>query len=774
MNRVRRNPSEVTLDGIRSADPRTIRDACVELASRDALIAADVSIGSWRTHHAAAEMFAQLALPDPSSATDSESGSDPALSERSTVGRRIDLETGGDRVVLKAHELAAAAALAMTGRTHTTFAVATGAVETSWERGDAFFVRFLAQMLRGTGHRVLLVHGGPDEPSIPAGCSVDWVDLDVGTPAAAVEPNETLAGLVPGIVTPDVVEALSLSCRDRRLLIPLRAGCFLIPTELRRDPTKCAADRDRVAAAAAAIPWLTAYAACCGSDVAANPPVLWAHARRLFDSGALSSALRLLDCVIPMARSRTERGVFELLAQSARIGTGAFAEAGTLPDPDEQLPPDLRGWLWHTKGWALTMTGRGAEAERCLEQARLLLRRSEDNDEYLYVLNISALNQLKLGHWDQALSMEEAIRSALDRIEAGRYQIRYINSLNLARLYLRKQDYDRSEQYYGEAFATSSGVHSDSDAIYAHVCRARLCEARGNTIDARDAWGRAALYWMTSPVPEAVSPRVVDAIFSTRRRPPDYPAHGSLFDEVSAVLAERLLANGAALSDLDRAASESECSPATFVRADSIEKPADWSGPWWILRGAGACFLGAASRTIARTRYSQSAQLLRQLLWRLVCPSSDAAIDEWTVVVDDRQGLGLPQTEAEMLAACLPLKVETVISNGHELSLSHVRTAIQSQLRFRLGPGVARVEQQGTDTIVAFKRYRAPRRLAGDAGEIVRWIRDAGSLSETTTLPPLDDPARSRLLRMLQHDRIIEPFLPATLSASAFLVEGTA
>jgi tetratricopeptide (TPR) repeat protein len=749
-----RDPTQLRLTGLQASDARALGAWLAELASRGALLAADMSLGAWRSHHIAADLFAELGLPEPAAVLAPPSGERLVNAPSSVVRQRIDQETAGDRAALDAFRLAAAAWRALAGREPLTFAILIGAPGSPWEPGDAFFVRFLAQMMGGTRHRLVLACWGSAQPELPADWVPGWEDVRAPATGAAAMPatEPPLSSLVPAIVTPIVAWTLSMSEGDCGRLIPLAGGCLLVPPELRPGPDSVPpAGYDRLASEARGIPWLAAFAACHGTD-AAPASFLRESAQRLFESGSLVVVLRVLDRAIARAGSPTEKAVLQLLGQSVLFAGGRFAEVGAAADPDDRLLPEVQGWLWHTKGWALTMVGRPAEAAPCLERARALLGRNPDRDEYLYVMNISALNQLKLGDWDGALAMEQQIHAARSRINTG-FQLAYINSLNLARLYLRKGDYDASEQYYHEAFATSRGAWSDSDAVYYAVCLAKLNEARQHHGEALDAWARAALSWISSPVPEALGKRVVGAIVGSAGSPG--PSAGQVLEDVSAALAARLFA-GAARAGVDLEARLAPTATAAFVRPEMLEDGAAAPGAWCVLQGAGCWCLGRPSAT-GPTWASAAGRRLGSALLALLAPPADAGTGSWAILVDDRLGSGLPGSEVDLLSSCLRLGIGAVRIDGREISLGQADAEpIRCQIRVRLGNAVARVERDPAGDACFFKRYRPPRRLSSPASAVVRQLG-----AEDRAVP---DGARIELLRELERDRIVEIRLPDDLS----------
>jgi len=771
-----RDPGPLRLAGIRAPDAHSITGWLRDVSAAGGLLAADLSLGAWRHFQVACDFFAQLGLEDPISRLLASRRLDPAVREGAPargVGHLIDRETLGDSTVLDAFRLAREAFQALSKRKRATLCVVTGSHSLAWEPADALFVRFLAQALASTAHRLLIVTSGRPDAQLPPDWIVSWSKVPTAKELPITGYPDSILLLVPGVITAEVRRLLDPKHTGAEALIRLTGGCFLIPPALRRATAKVPPEGfEQLAEAASKISSLASYGSYWSADTAINPSLLWEHARTVFDAGGLGIAIRLLERAIRAARTPTERAVFELLAQGARIRSGRFQDATHVVVPDKRIAQELKGWLWFTKGWGLTMLEKPAEAELCLQRARKLLASIGKADEYLYVLNISALNRLKLEDWDGAFALEQRIRSQLDRVNSGRWQIAYINSLNLARLSRRRDDFEGAERYYRDAFSTSYGAWSDSDAMYFSVCLARLYEAQQRHSDALCAWARAALYWVSSPVPESIGGRVTGAV--TGSGAPQLA--GNLMDEVALALISHLLANarGAGLRSVLYAIETASPSEAvSFVRSSDFAPPEEGCFcVWHALRVAGNFVFGIAAET-GSILESEPNRHLRTLLASLGCPAvthRDQAIR--TIVVDDGQGCGLPESEASFLAVCLRLGLRTVAIEGRRIELDRMTCAwLERRLYVRLASIVSRVSQQKGQVVIVFKRYLPPRTLSGPAANLVRLIADLSPAEIRVARLVTRGKFNLSLLRALERDRIVELFLPKDVSIAALTGE---
>jgi hypothetical protein len=404
------------------------------------------------------------------------------------------------------------------------------------------------------------------------------------------------------------------------------------------------------------------------------------------------------------------------------------------------------------------MQERVAEAEVCLKQARTLLKSNQDSEEYLYLRNISALNYLKLGDANEAIRIERDIHSALQRVESGRWQLRYINSLNLARLYKRKNDFETSEQFYQDAFDTSYGMRSDSDQLYRNVCQARLDEACGKSVNAFHAWVRASLFWLACAAPEAISRRITGAILGSFKG-----TEGNLLDNVSSALTVHLL-NNAADAGLQRevitmSTADSDQAP-TFVSSDQLTTEATSSAQWYAINSPAGWVLGSDAM-VAPIISSSANRRLRSAMGALLALAT-AVYTLRTIVLDDQLGRDIPAMESEILGAALRLALPSTVIDGRNFNLNALRNHLESLLRVRLGSAVDRLILEPNVAVVTFKRYRDFQELSGFARHLLGSIQTADmAIDELRShLPKGSAACDLACLRMLEHERIIELFLP--------------
>jgi tetratricopeptide (TPR) repeat protein len=761
---ITRYAGPITLEGIRASTLTALRAAFAGSGDDPVPVVADLSLGAWRSHQVAAEFYAQLrpAIAYPAALA---TGAVPT-SYGEFAGAGIDQETQGDRSIIAALDLATGLVNAVRTGPPRCFLVLAPRFNLPWESEDVALLSFLAEGLRGSSTRLVLVAAEGEDPPLPAGWVVSWQGAPEDRPAVG---NQSLGGLVPGLLTPDIAGALdgaALSAAGG--VLALGGGHLLVAPEYRRSPhTVPRLEYDRLAVAAQPFPWLEAYAQCYGNNLYVDSAFLSAEGQRRFVEGGYGISLRLVERAVTGAATPAAQVPFLVQLQGMRIALQRYRELAGMPDPAPAAWPPMRAILLKAKGWGLTMMNDAPRAAPYFEQAQQLLAENPSSREYLYLLNIAALNKMKLGDVAGAFANEQVIEATLARQPRRDWHLEYINSINLARLYRRMERLTEAEEYYERAFATTLGVRSENDTLYTNVSLARLHAECGRTDEAFLGWLRAGLHWASNSVPEALGERIVRAILS-----PQADRTGSLAEAISGALAT-LLRNAAramndpavgAVSDLDCATLEAPAFVGSGWFASSRTPPVPdcaVGGPGWSILATGVAY----PPPFAGPQHRQLRALLYALLQALAPGAPLAGAP--TLVVDDRMGQELARTFAELLDTCLRFDVPKMVFDGEVTELGvDVRARLVREAHVQLGPAVAEVEFDGSTARVSFKRYRSPVVLdaadsailallpPGTSRTVAEVARGDGADGDTDRVLPT--------LRRLQHERILNLFLTET------------
>lgn len=715
--------------------------ALLRAAGSGPMLAVDLTLGAWRGHEAARQLSAQLGCtPPPPVRSRPPASTEPGTGPERMLGAYgaaisagIDAESRGMTAALTARLMFAWVLPALTALRDPTVAVLLPRDGHGWEPEDVEFIDDLARHLRARGGRVLLAHTGDTEPVLPSRWRVAWhpdphtAEQGAERGEGAVRHRRASAApedlgpwtLVPAVIEPAVAARLrqepdhgnATAAMGERAVPPelpeLPGGCRLVPPELRPPEVGGRAVYDRLGAATDG--WLRAYAQVHGNNLFRDPWLLAARAWESFTEGGGGVALRLLEHAVAGAQDALSRGALRAQLAALRIALSRYAEAAAAADPSPALPAELRGFLLQAKGWGLAMAAEPASAraaEPYLAEARQLLGGVVAEREHLYLLNISALAQLKSGAPDSALALERRIETDAARLTPRDFALEYVNAINLARLRRRLGDWDEADRCYRRAFATVEGIRSDSDAVHASVCRARLADDAGWSEEGFAAWLRAALWWVSSPVPEGLAGRVASAITGRREQ-----GGADAVEPVATALAARLRAS----RPLDDAVGEPGWDAPSFTRMRDLPGAWDWAavgGGWSIVGGDGDGPDPVASAGIVPTgpAWRELRVLLRGILARL-CPAPELPASR-LLAVDDRFGREMPTCPPELAARCVRSGIRRLYADGCRVDLDDPRTErLLRGLRVHRGPAVARVEPANTGALVRFRRYLPPRRL---------------------------------------------------------------
>ncbi|MBI2840750.1 MAG: hypothetical protein HYX75_20725 [Acidobacteria bacterium] len=742
----------------------TSLDEILELIVKDHPVetwaVSDLSLGAWRSHQVASELSLQLGLDPPvhdntpaperppeadliSQWTDPDyRGPSDVSSGRSyadIIGEWIDNEGRGDGSAMSglAHAQRIVGALRdQVPRLILVLAPRNGA---SIERENVQLVRFLAHGLRDTPHRLILVAGGAPHIWLPAGWEIAW--LQASHVASAHRGDGGLHCLVPGIVEPAVENVLGTDgplCR-------LPSGVSIVRPELRISRTRL--DYDRLAAVTRSIGWLHAYALCHGNNYHVDSWRLCAEANKRLSEGGHGIALRLMERAITCARAPIQKAILQSMAQGWRIALQQYREVTSAPDPSPAIPALLRGVLLQTKGWGFVMTRQAESAEPYMRSAlELLDPYFRNRREYLYLMNISALNRVNLGDLAGPLETEKEIERQAAGLPRRDYRLEYVNFINLARLYRRLGSFEDSREYYARAFSTTMGARSESDLIYTEVCLARLSTDEGHASDAFLGWLRAALYWLSSRAPEAIGWRTAAAI-AGRAVPPET----SVADEVTTALV-KILAGAAKSAGV---AAKHVADPPAFVNAEDLR-----AGTFDAAAGARGWGVLLSSTPGHSALAGAQIDELSALVYGLLASLSPALPEQVaTVALDSRFGCGLPREPSDLIGSALTFGAPRVILEDRNVEIAEpARTALQMDLRLHLGPAVREVEPGGDGpAIVHFKRYREPRVLSAEELAIVDAASDGLALRDACDDGRGIDQAETtvRVARQLERDRVI-------------------
>jgi tetratricopeptide (TPR) repeat protein len=710
-------------------------------AMAESCVYSDLVLGPWRGHWVGRELCSQLGVAFP----DARQPDARAQAEDATgyeyFGDLTDNEARGDFNTLVAHEAAANIIDALRTRGLRFVVVLAPRGGRTWGSENVQLLDLLVQAEREGGYAVVLVFSGDAE--VPAAWTPTWLREDAALDAETAPTVAAVPGILPVafVAASGPLGADGLTLPDGRVVLSPRLrvyaqadvrGCFAAFADVDVDEN---------------LDWLPAYGV--ADETPSNPEVgaMLASAMERLCEGGHEVARSLLEVAARKATLPPLAAAVLAMRQHMLLRCREFELAAGGPIID-QLPDGLRLALYQSKGWGLAMSGRAQEAEPLLAEARRLLAPQAESRRFLYLLNISALNKLRLGEAAEALALEKTIERALASRPLTDWHATYINSINQARLYKKARDLPTSEAYYARAFDIVAGLRSESDLLYRCLCLAQSAEARGHSDEAYRLWLRTVLHWLSNPVPEALAPRVIEAITQGARHRPDTCVE-AVSQRLHAVLAAAAKRAGQTPAEGDPAAP-----PPCFARIDERvpSQALDAIGaPGW------AVLVSAAAP--GSSRYAGPAYLaLARFVWELLRGSGAVAglPVSATIFTDSENGHDLPDTKAGLLSLCLRHGVRRYAFDGERAELDDAAaTALLGGAELMPSSGLAAVELEGDVPHLRYKRYHAPAPLAPLEVAVLRAAASATTVDAVAAMVDAPRPVFVAALRALEAKRAL-------------------
>ncbi|MEZ0609795.1 tetratricopeptide repeat protein [Fibrella sp. WM1] len=731
--RISRHTRPLELVGLGASHWAHLTEWLAEKRWPSALLATDLTFGTWQAQHIANELAHQVQRPLPPPPA---SGPTPSsLAYGDLVGRGIDAEAAGDKALINAVDSLAHLAPALATLSPHTIVVLLPRATYTLGADNAAFVYLLAQWLETqSAHKLLLVDTDGSHPQPGDGFWQIVYEAISAQPLPKPAPLNHLLAYTPSLLADGPYQAAPRTSARTDAWVTLPGGQHLLKPEYRPTATPPA---DMPPNPLFGRPLLAFWQYHNQPDSA-----LMGQAWQLFGGGCTDIAIKLAVRCVAAAQLPIMRGVLLAQLQGMRIATMRFAEAAAEAEPAAALPTGIRSFLHQAIGWGLAMTNRLPDAKRQFEWASTYQEPTIAPLEKAYFDNIQAFLHYRMGDADQAFRLEKGIEALHQTVPEEDFRLTYINSINQARLYKSVGDLVNAETYYERAFATTLGNRSESDLVYVHVCRALLRHDQNEPEACFREWVLAALHWAAATYPEAVGGRTLTAILNTHRLPP-------LVERVEATaqaFVERIVALGALLNrDLT---TELTGTPCVFVHASQRPGCEAVLGNDWLL-------VGTDNVPSQPAVVGPQSDRLRALLTNLLTAELGTLAHQPTIVVDDR-GLDEAPSRAGLWLLGWQWAANRLRWQGTELAYPE---NVLPQVRVALSPAVARrVAVPGGSQQLQFKRYLQPLTLTDKAAD---WV---DGFAVSPTLGQLwqrhDKPTIDELLRVFQQRRIVSLSLP--------------
>ena len=183
-----------------------------------------------------------------------------------------------------------------------------------------------------------------------------------------------------------------------------------------------------------------------------------------------------------------------------------------LPEKFNVLQPADAISIYFIKAYAATLTQNLPVAEIYFKKCHVNEHMSLTDVNSLYRLNLYALFLVLSGKTEAALSLEIRIKDHIQTHNIAIAGLKYVNFINIARLYKKFQQYDEAITFYNLAYQEiNGGGYTYSDRMYYHMNLGSVYEAQGKIDLAVFSWIKVALYWLSYDNPYALSwrPRLI-------------------------------------------------------------------------------------------------------------------------------------------------------------------------------------------------------------------------------------------------------------------------
>lgn len=200
--------------------------------------------------------------------------------------------------------------------------------------------------------------------------------------------------------------------------------------------------------------------------------------------------------------------------QIVRFLSHQYALVADEPFPDEFKfisKEDAQG-IYFLKAYSATLSRNLPVAKISFEKCNINKDMILTDEASLYQLNLHALYLVLSGDTETAFDLEMQIEEHINQHNIDVVGLKYVNFINIARLYKKTQQYTKSHAYYEKAYSEiRGGGYTTSDHIYYNMNLGSLYESMGYTNTALFYWITATIHWLSSSNPYELSwrPRII-------------------------------------------------------------------------------------------------------------------------------------------------------------------------------------------------------------------------------------------------------------------------
>jgi hypothetical protein len=471
-------------------------------------------------------------------------------------------------------------------------------------------------------------------------------------------------------------------------------------------------------------------------DESENVEEFQLEAAKRFSEGAYAIALRILKSIKGKVQDPLILASITSQMQNIRIALMYFSEAAQEATPSLDLPDEYKASLFQAKAWGLVMTNQAQEAEAYFEQARTFLSEEDYPRMYLYLMNISALNKLRIGEIETAFRFEREIEEKLSIRDVQDWHILYINSINQARLYKKVNDLVRAEEYYLKAFEINNSLKVESDLLYTNFCLAQLEDLKGNSDASYTYYLRTCIHWLCNETPESLAPRVAQAVLSK-----NLSSELGRVNDISKRLIDQLKT---ATAKANIEIKDVSTTRFNFRRVSESIQPEIAVGT----NGVGVFAGNEADDTGYRCKAYDELRLIVSNCLRTAFPELN---DFKTLYTDTVFGNELPSSSKELISSCIYYGVDKLVFGSNKFYLSEEdRNGLLMSSAVRLCGGISSARPSENQIVIYFKRYNSPISIEGLEREILSLVSAVSTVQGIVQGIGEDKPVLEALKEMQQ------------------------
>jgi hypothetical protein len=459
--------------------------------------------------------------------------------------------------------------------------------------------------------------------------------------------------------------------------------------------------------------------------------------------GASNLSINLLKSAYQAELDYKRKTSYLIHLQFIRLVAGYFSEAAAEEDIPgiENAGIEICDSLFYAKAYCGMLSNQTDCSKKYFEKINITANLASSDLLSLYRANIYALLQHRLGHTDVAFQIEHQIESKLATQTEKNTQIRYINSLNLARLYRLKEDFLESKLYYDLAYASISGLYSETDHVYRNVNYASLFEGENRLDKALVYWTRAALHWLSMKYPESLGWRAARAIL----RRPLFPNDALDINEINTAISQKLRSF---IEKLNINLIDSPRKLQQIFQKNHITLAENYL---YVGCSQGISFICSPKNFETGLIRNEPAELLhdvQKLLAYYHC-LPDSTTETQSIIIEMGSNDEVLGTYSEVLARAALLNIQNIIFDGKKNTINC--SQLLSSIRIKLSPAVTRIEFSNGKVKIIYNRFYQDKELDNRFYNLFTLLNERRELQLSDLL---SEYALSDLL-LLEQDKVI-------------------